>query len=452
VTDGEGWFHTGDIGERDETGNLFFRGRLKNVIVTPEGLNVYPQDLEAELRKDSDVRDCVVVGLARDGNAEPCAVLILRDASVAPGPIVQAANERLAPFQRMRQWLVWPDSDFPRTPTQKPALVPIREAAEAAIGGREGEATPKKAASPLADLLSRISPNALSSDGASALQLSSIERVELISALEDRYQVDLSETDFAAAGTLSALEKLVEDRPVGGAAFHYPHWPQSWAARIVRALVINLLGRPAMLLLGWPSVRGREHLRDMSGPALIIANHITFFDPAYVLEGLPVRFRRRMAVAMDGERLESMRNPPAGTNWFIGLRDRIAYFLVLLIFNVFPLPRRAGFRKSFAFAGNLIDRGWNVLVFPEGERSRTMGMNPFRAGIGLLATRLGVPVIPMRLDGIAERRAAGKHRARPGQIKVSIGEPARFGEEVPAEEIARNLQQRVADLGAESRR
>ena len=70
VLDADGWFHTGDLGERDDTGTLYFKGRRKNVIVTPEGLNVYPQDLEAELRKEPLVRDCVVVGLERDGNAD----------------------------------------------------------------------------------------------------------------------------------------------------------------------------------------------------------------------------------------------------------------------------------------------------------------------------------------------------------------------------------------------
>ena len=451
LVDAEGWFHTGDLGEQDAAGHLFFRGRLKNVIVTPEGLNVYPKDLEAELRKEPSVRDCVVVGLARDGNAEPCAVLILRD-NAAPATVVQAANDRLAPFQRMRHWFVWPDTDFPRTPTQKPALAHIRETVEAELAGRKQQTDLDAAKSPLAEMLSRISPGALPAGNAGELQLSSIERVELMTALEDRYQVDLGETDFAAAGNMAALEKLVEERPGGSAVFHYPRWPQSRPARLVRAVVINLLARPTMLMLGWPTIRGRQNLGGVSGPVLVVANHITYFDPAYVLEGLPGRFRRKLAVAMDGERLESMRNPPPGTGWFVRLRDRIAYFLVLLVFNVFPLPRRAGFRKSFAFAGNLIDRGWSVLVFPEGERSRTTEMNPFRAGIGLLATRLGAPVVPMRLDGISERRAAGKHWAPPGQIKVSIGAPLRFEENTAAEAIARNLERRVAELGANSGR
>jgi len=454
VLDADGWFHTGDLGERDANGNLYFKGRRKNVIVTPEGLNVYPQDLEAELRKEPGVRDCVVVGLDRDGNAEPCAVLLLREASAGEATaeataatIVRHANERLAPFQQMRRWLVWPDQDFPRTPTQKPVLARIRETVEAKLGGNGKASVP--ATGPLAELLGRVLHGRGAHGDGEALNLSSIERVELMSALEDRYQVDLSETEYASADTRQALERLVEAPPPRAAGFQYPRWPQSRPARIIRALVYNLLGRPAMLILGWPTIRGRENLRDTSGPVLVVANHVAFFDPAYILEGLPARFRRRLAVAMDGELLESMRTPLPGTGFFAGIIGRITYFLVVSVYNVFPLPRRAGFRKSFAFAGDLIDRGWNVLVFPEGERARTTKMNPFRAGIGLLATRLGVPVVPMRFDGVAEAREAGKHIVRPGAIKVWIGAPVRFNEGQPAEEIARDLERRVLDLGSD---
>jgi long-chain acyl-CoA synthetase len=456
VLDADGWFHTGDLGERDAEGNLYFKGRRKNVIVTPEGLKVYPEDLEAELRKEPGVRDCVVVGLERDGNAEPCAVLLLRDAGApaesaeaAARRIVERANQRLATFQQMRRWLVWPETDFPRTPTQKPVLARIREAVEAEFGGRRAVAGPAAApAGPLAQLLERISRGRPLPESATAtLQLSSVERVELLGALEDRYQVDLSETEFTAANTVRELERLVEGPPQRAAVFHYPRWAQSWPARAVRAAVYHLLARPAMLLLGWPSVRGRESLRGTPAPVLVIANHIAYFDPVYVLEALPGRLRRRLAVAMDGELLESMRNPPAGTGFFVGMAHRAAYWLVVSLFNVFPLPRQAGFRKSFAFAGDLVDRGWSVLIFPEGARTRDGRMGPFRTGIGLLAARLGVPVVPVRLGGIFELKAAGKRRARPGWIKVSIGPPVRFGETDAPETIARDLERRVGGLG-----
>jgi long-chain acyl-CoA synthetase len=450
VLDTDGWFHTGDLGERDANGNLYFKGRRKNVIVTPEGMNVHPEDLEAELRKEPGVRDCVVVGLDRDGNAEPCAVLLLRDPAAEAGDaaaIVERASERLAPFQRMRHWMVWPGNDFPRTPSQKPALVRIREAVEAQLGAQIGMPRSQAPASNvLGDILRRISPGRSASDEASKLQLTSIERVELLSALEDRYQVDLSETEFTRAETTQEIERLIGRPPARAPAFHYPPWPRTWPLRLIRAAVRNLLARPAMLLLGWPRIRGRENLRELRGPALVIANHVTYLDPAYVLEALPGRFRRKLAVAMDGEVLESMRHPPSGTAFFAGLANCAAYWLAVSLFNVFPLPQHSGFRRSFAFAGELVDRGWSVLVFPEGQLTRDGRTGPFRAGIGLLAARLRVPVIPLRLEGIFERKAAGKRWARPGQIKVAIGAPITFNESDSAEEIARILEQRVSAL------
>src|SRR5262249_21597940 len=117
----EGWFRTGDLGAMDEDGNLYFKGRNKNVIVTPAGLKIYPEDLEQALRRQPEVRDCVVFGIARGGNSEACAVLLLRDSASADAVVAQA-NQSLADFQKIRCWLAWPDEDFPRTSTQKPKL------------------------------------------------------------------------------------------------------------------------------------------------------------------------------------------------------------------------------------------------------------------------------------------------------------------------------------------
>src|SRR5437868_14404047 len=115
IAGAQGWYPTGDIGELDAEGNLYFKGRKKDVIVTPAGMNVYPEDLEAALLRQPEVRLCVVIPLPRNGNAEACAVLILRDRDLDPAPIVKRANERLAEYQRINSWFVWPEKDFPRT-------------------------------------------------------------------------------------------------------------------------------------------------------------------------------------------------------------------------------------------------------------------------------------------------------------------------------------------------
>ena len=205
-----------------------------------------------------------------------------------------------------------------------------------------------------------------------------------------------------------------------------------------------------MLVMARPKILGRENLRSVDGPVIVVSNHVTYLDPAYVLAALPRPLRRKLAVAMDGERLESMRTPPRETGFFRSMLNRTKYLLAISLFNVFPLPLLAGFRKSFEFAGDLADRGWSVLIFPEGALTRDGKIAPFRAGIGLLATRLRLPVVPVRLDGLFELKQTGKRWARPGTVRISIGTPIRFSESESAEQIAHELERRVTALGSES--
>ncbi|MGA9307429.1 MAG: non-ribosomal peptide synthetase, partial [Candidatus Sulfotelmatobacter sp.] len=192
VTDKDGWYRTGDVGALDDAGNLYFKGRKKEVIVTPGGLNIYPEDLEAALRRQPEVKDCVAVGIECGGNAEPCAVVIVRDdlhqATNVAG-VVERANQSLAGFQRMRMWVEWPQKDFPRTNTQKPRRNLIAEFAAKEIL-RPGGKIAGAGESPVAELIGRITGRAVGGlDAGTALDsdlgLSSLDRVELISALED---------------------------------------------------------------------------------------------------------------------------------------------------------------------------------------------------------------------------------------------------------------------------
>src|ERR1700693_330481 len=148
----DGWFHTGDLAQVDGQGRLFFKGRQKNVIVTPAGMKIYPQDLERALREQPGVKESVIIPLERDGNAEPCAVLLLENPSVDAVLAIQNANKSLAEFQQIHRWVVWPDPDFPRTPTQKPLLPRIRAVADAKLGMQ----TETQGASPLRELVARV--------------------------------------------------------------------------------------------------------------------------------------------------------------------------------------------------------------------------------------------------------------------------------------------------------
>ena len=444
----EGWYRTGDIGELDAEGNLFFKGRKKDVIVTPAGMNVHPEDLEAAVRSQPEMKDCVVVPLAIGGNAEACAVMILKNEDVDAAAVVDRANRQLAEYQRIRQWITWPDEDFPRTSTQKPRRAEIAAAAQSLLAKDSTTAAPS---SGLSELISRITgrtPANLSNSARldSDLNLSSLDRVELMSALEDRYQVDLGESRFSAVSTVGDLERLLKGGSSTRALYHYPAWVQRWPVTWVRFLVHYLLLRPSVFVLGWPKIYGRENLRGVNGPVLIICNHIGDIDVGFILTALPARIRHRLATAAGGEALEALRLPAPTRNLFLRVFDRAEWFLGVSLLNLFPLPREAGFRESFAFAGESVDRGYSVLVFPEGRHTTTGKMNPFRSGVGLLVKNLGIPVVPIRIDGLFELKQAGGRTARPHQIKVKIGTPVHFSPETQAEQIAAELQDRVEEL------
>jgi long-chain acyl-CoA synthetase len=447
VVDEQGWYRTGDVGTLDEAENLYFKGRKKEVIVTPAGLNIYPEDLEAALRRQPEVKDCVVVGIERGGNAEPCAVVIVRD-DARLDAVLERANESLAEFQRMRMWVRWPQEDFPRTSTQKPRRNVIAEFAAREI--LQNKETKVGSDSPVIELINRIagrrSDAKLDSDLSADLGLSSLDRVELIGALEDRYQVDLSETGFSAARTVGDVERMLSGQARARAEYHYPAWVLRWPVTWVRWLAHYLLMTPAMLLLGWPRIEGRENLRGWNGPLLVVCNHIADVDVGFVQTALPARLRNRIATATGGEALEALRTPAAGRGFFLRIYDRIQWGLGVSLLNLFPLPREAGFRQSFAYAGEAVDRRYSVLVFPEGRHTVDGKVNPFRAGIGLLANNLNIPVLPMRIVGMFEVKQAGKKFARPGKIGVRIGRPMRFAAGSDPAQIARELQRAVAEL------
>jgi len=444
----EGWFHTGDVGTLDEEGNLYFKGRLKNVIVNAEGMNVYPEDLEAALRRQPEVRDCVVLGVERNGNPGPCAVLILQERDLNPEPVVRRANEVLAEFQHIRDFCLWPGEDFPRTSTQKPRVNLIQEFVQSQF---DGVAREKTGSGTLAELIGRITGRRIEQlspqcNLAADLGMSSVERVELLSALEDRFQVDLNESRFTSATTVAELERMLAQPVSNRTDFNYPRWSQKWPLELIRILVYYLLSWPATMVMARPSVRGRESLRDLRGPLLFVSNHITKVDVGFILAALPLRFRHRLAVAMIGEMLSEMRHPPAELGFLRRCIERTSYGLVVALFNVFPLPQKTGFRESFAFAGESVDRGYSILVFPEGMRTLDGSLSSFRAGIGILAKNLNLAVVPLRIDGLFELKRAGKKLASPGKVRVTIGSPVRFDPGTDPVTIAQELERRVISL------
>jgi long-chain acyl-CoA synthetase len=447
----EGWFRTGDIGEMDEQANLYFKGRQKEVIVTSAGVNIYPEDIEVVLDRQPEIKVSAVIETESAHGPEPLAVLILRDDQVKPDAVINRANESLGHHQQVKRWFVWSGADFPRTATQKIRKQMVAEKVRASlVGAIPSLAT--SASNPLAEIVTRISKELPAKLEPSAklgtdLKLDSLGRVELLSALEDRYQVEIDEATFTDATTLADVEKIVrEGQHQEATRYPYPRWQQRWPVSWLRIALLYSVVLPVICIMGWPKIRGKEQLRKLRAPIVFICNHVTMVDHALVLFALPWRFKTKIAIAQDGELLRERRHPPKGMGLFMRLLYWLEYFSIVLFFNVFSMPQKSGFRHSFNFAGEMMDRGYNLMLFPEGERTKHGELNPFRLGSGLLIKELDAQVVPMRIDGLWKLKQANRHFARPGEISVSVGHPIRYSNQDEPEQIAQDLSQRVKAL------
>lgn len=438
------WLRTGDVGQLDPSGNLFFKGRQKDVIVGAAGLNVYPEDLEAALDRQPEIRASCVVAVEGPRGAEPFAAVIPHDANAGVESAIKRANEQLAEYQQIRRWSIWPEPDFPRTATHK--ILKREVSARLQSVASDQPDLFKTLAHVTSNLPTKVDPSTRLSD----LQLDSLGRVELLSALEDRYQISLDEAAFTANTTVADVQRILrgEIEEHAGAPYPYPSWPRWRVVKLIRIFLFYSVILPVTHWMSRMSVVGRANLQRLSGPALFIANHVSMGDHALILAALPFRRRHRLAIAMEGELLRNWLNPPPETSLPLRLRGFAQYVLVNLFFHVFPLPKTSGFRRSFAYAGECIDRGESVLVFPEGKRAPRgqMHMGQFKSGIGVLAQALNVPIVPVKLEGLYELKSRAQYFADPGMVRVIFGEPVTFSSDTSPTSIAHDLDRRVSSL------
>lgn len=421
---GDGWFRTGDLGTQDRDGNLRLEGRLKDLIVLSNGMKVHPEDVEAELLKEEAIADCIIVSMPgpRD-RAEVHAVIIPRERDAEPaaaakalGDAVRQANGRLASHQHISSFTAWSDEDFPRTNLLK---VKRQEVIATVADARTGISAPPPGAKPpatgdplacmLAGFMKEKAPDAIRDTSRLAdLGLDSIGRVELALVVESELGIILDDEMVAMAETVGDLRELL-DRDSNPAPAGAARWPLSMPARITREVLQRTLVFPVHALFSRPfTVRGRKNLRGVSGPVLFVSNHSSHMDTPSILRALPARLRRQTAVA-------------AAADYFYG--SRAAGAATSLAFNTFPFARTGSLRPTFDFCGELVDKGWSILVFPAGTRSKSGGMEPFRPGLELLSRELRIPVVPVGVTGTFSVLPKGVRWPKRGRVTVHFGVP-----------------------------
>ena len=338
------WLATGDLAERGADGDFKFLGRKGDVIVTSAGLNIHPADLEAALTAQPEIRAAAVVACDLATGTEPVAVVLAAAGDAELQAAVTAANITLADYQQIRRVLRWPELELPYTSTGKLIRRQVAQWACATLSGRQQELaapTQDTLLALIAEVTGEPIPAAADPDAlrlSEDLHLDSLGRVQLQSALEQQFSLDLEDDAVASTGTVADLRVLIAQSltpavnsvPLTNAAeasapsriltspttestqtttedHIYPRWPWTWPIRILRILWIELLMRPLVWVLAAPRViRTAEKLPE--DPILLVSNHITAYDGALILYALPFGLRHRVAAAMSGEMLLDYRH------------------------------------------------------------------------------------------------------------------------------------------------
>ncbi len=433
------WYMTGDLGFFDDEGFLHIQGRKKDMIVLPSGQNVYPEDIQAVLAKHPNVTDAAVVGLTRGPSVEVHAALILDNADTAQ-EVVSWTNSQLAEQQRIRGFTIWADEDFPRTHTLKvkkgvvidTILGKIQPESPAASpsGGRQAGG-----ARSLLDIIAEVSKRGVGEVQGDAtlggdLDLDSLGRVELLSAIEAELGVYMDEGQLSPETTVRRLEALVEEGSRNPPMMSFPSWGMKWWCRILRGFLQRAVVFPLVSLPYRLKVVGRENLEGVSGPVLFASNHNLGLDNPLIIKAVPLKWRRRMAVA------------GAADLW----KNPVWWIMNPLLGNAFPLAKEGSVRPSLENMGKIMDNGWSVLIYPEGELTVGGPIRPFMNGTGLVAVEGRIPVVPLRLY---IHRLGSPTRfpvLRRGRIEVRLGEPLIFPPETDYQDATSAIENAVKSL------
>jgi long-chain acyl-CoA synthetase len=294
------------------------------------------------------------------------------------------------------------------------------------------------------------------------LGLSSLDRVELMMALEDTFQVTLEEGALEASKNMLDLKALVQDsgvraptaeaaglhrnnglrpnalrgpEPSGSGRLAFPTWNRWPGAWFLRRISLPTWILPLARVFLELKVEGLEHLRGLQGPVIFASNHQSHMDTPTILIALPARWRYRVSTAMSREFFHAHfhRNIVGFKSW---LTNSLNYFGACMFFNAFPMSQGgSGTRQTMRYIGDVTRDGYSVLIFPEGERRAEADgeLAPFRAGVGMIGARLDLPVIPVRIEGLDKVLHKKMKWPKRGPVRVAFGAPVRLvGEDYPA--------------------
>ena len=264
------------------------------------------------------------------------------------------------------------------------------------------------------------------------LGLDSLGLMDFVMAIETELGVSVYETQVSEDVTLEQLVSLIAGSRGDTREFYRWEWPLNWIVRLAIDAALSSLLFPVLKLWVPMKVEGKQHLSCLNGPVVFASNHLSLLDTPVIMAALPRHWCLRIATL-------------AATHVLFG-RGRIAVLLASFWFNAFPFSQNPPIRPSLEHCGSLVNRGWSIVMYPEGRRADTDHTGPFKPGVGLLAAKLEVPVIPVRVKGTKEVMPNRRIIPRRGRVEVHFGEAIRFSPEVSYATATRVIEKAVNDL------
>jgi long-chain acyl-CoA synthetase len=464
----KGYLRTGDLLSQDRQKRLYFVGRKKEAIVTGEGHNVYPQDVEKVLLQQPGVHDAVVVGLTEDGITEVHPVLLVGD-DVEPGQVIRNANQILEAHQMIRSWTIWPERDFPRTSLLKvrrklvAAHVQKLRADQQEMNSQVGMDLSLEKIKVTSDrrqrieLLARyVKHGSLEEKFTRNLQvveafgLSSLDVVELRALLERGQSESLSHLTLLPQSSLADIRASLHVSPAQWQPNPLPEQQPAWSNTSLGRLIRSVT-QPALIGL-WENFSAKINTiwemdqRKFQMPYMIAAApHRNWLDGFVVYAGLPARGRKRLVTVTNRDFAEIF-NPLPDTPLRTQIDVGLAYYLLWpLVFDFVIVPNFGSTRTGLHHLGKYIEKGYSPITFPKGLAPPGRENLRHEPGMAMMALQTGLPILPIWIQGNDHLQISPQRM--PDRLTVRIGKPVPVHPNMTSNQVVTEVEKRFQNLG-----